>query len=1051
MLMGFSVPEVSSRDELVAYLRANLIGPCGGDAEQLRELPYRRYLMGTLYPQEAAYGVPTIDDHEDATGGSTRDEVADDPLVLANEWLPSSLGVSVFLDGVPEVNVCATVATYSTVGRSQWQRDPDVVFETRMTPPSLPARSRSETNLEFAGGRAAIRATWRPFGDGWLATFTVVNTRTQSDGDGAQIDPEDCLYQVRIKLSSPADTLAEYPRADASLHDPEEDELAMLYRRDKVFAIGHGCAADWCTGANGLEVFSSLMPEYDLQGLTFELEGDDSVLDLHFLADQAIETADLQASLRAFVDRYDEWIRTLRNSNEDLAPWMEEAASRNLARLRMTADRMRSGIDALDDPSIRQSFALTHQAMLMQMCHSSEALGGTRRSVADAIKPTADYGAQARRWRPFQLAFLLLVLPGLADDEHEDREIVDLLWFSTGGGKTESYLAAAAFSMIHRRLTLGSRGGGTAVITRYTLRLLTTQQFQRAATLICALDVIRREESAPPSLNQGPFSIGLWLGDEVTPNRWSKALDLVQGMLEDPEPRNPFQLETCPWCGTEIIPTVGSEDSQDFGVRATSTSFEFFCPNQQCEFHEELPVVVVDEELFKRPPTFLLGTVDKFARLAWEEGAGNLFGSGTTAPPSLIIQDELHLLSGPLGTLTGLYERAIDNLIRLRGGAPKIIAATATIRRADEQVRRLFAREVAIFPPAGLSADNSYFSRTDKESLGRRYVGVMAQSHTATTTTVQVASSLLLAPGELALPEPESDAYWTLVAYHNTLRELGRSVTNFRDDVPEMMRARAKDSATARVLDAESVVELTGNVSGHQLPKILERLGLSSDDPEGVGVLATTNMLSVGVDIPRLGLMLVHGQPKTAAEYIQATSRVGRSDVPGLVVAMLSATKPRDRSHYEGFRGFHQSLYRHVEPTSVTPFALPARERALHAVLVILVRHAAGLSSNDAATGFDPELPAIRRVTEALKDSILRSDPDDGPAACADVERLVQDWADRAKTESNARRRLFYNSGSKTHASLLKNFGATGEGWETPQSMRNVDRQCLVWIPGARP
>ena len=176
MWMGFSVPEVSSRDELVAYLRSNLIGPYGGEAEQIRELPYRRYLMGTLYPREAAYSVPTIDDNEDATGGSTRDEVADDPLVLANEWLPSSLGVSIFLDGVPEVNVCATVATYSTVGRSLWQRNPDVVFETSMTPPSLPERSFRDKS-EFASGLAAIRTG--ALGDGWLATFTVVNPKVQ--------------------------------------------------------------------------------------------------------------------------------------------------------------------------------------------------------------------------------------------------------------------------------------------------------------------------------------------------------------------------------------------------------------------------------------------------------------------------------------------------------------------------------------------------------------------------------------------------------------------------------------------------------------------------------------------------------------------------------------------------------------------------------------------------------------------------------------------------------------------------------------------------------
>ena len=328
------------------------------------------------------------------------------------------------------------------------------------------------------------------------------------------------------------------------------------------------------------------------------------MLGLHFLADQAVATPDLQASLRAFVDRYDEWIHTLRNSHEDLAPWMEEAAIRNLARLKMTAGRMRAGIDALSDPTVRQSFALTHRAMLMQMCHSSEALGGTRRSIADAIKPTADYGAQPRRWRPFQLAFLLLVLPGLADDEHEDREVVDLLWFSTGGGKTESYLAAAAFSMIHRRLTLGSRGGGTAVITRYTLRLLTTQQFQRAATLICALDVIARLPLHQP----GPFSIGLWSGR-------SDPEPVVEGLVR-PEfwriQTRPFN-ETCPWCGWKS--SCRWLRGQPGLRRSNFVQLEFRCGTNNANSTKSYPSLLMR---LKRPPTFLLGTVDKFARLAWE-------------------------------------------------------------------------------------------------------------------------------------------------------------------------------------------------------------------------------------------------------------------------------------------------------------------------------------------------------------------------------------------------------------------------------------------------
>ncbi len=701
----------------------------------------------------------------------------------------------------------------------------------------------------------------------------------------------------------------------------------------------------------------------------------------------------------------------------------------------------------LEDDEVLWCFRVANEAMRMQMRHSKDDLAGRGRERDEAPSTHVGYEELGYRWRPFQLAFILLVLESICDDDADDREKVDLLWFPTGGGKTEAYLAIAAIVLLLRRRRHGGAGVGTTVITRYTLQLLTTQQFQRAATLICALDAIR--DANRDRLGREPFTIGLWVGDELTPNRWAKALEKQDEILEMPEPTNVFQLESCPWCGTNIVPAVQSEDRRAYGFTATIASFDFYCPNDNCAFTGRLPVAVVDDELFARPPSFLLATVDKFARLAWEENAGSFFGSATRLPPSLIIQDELHLLSGPLGTMVGLYERAVESLIARNGTRPKVIASTATIRRAPDQIRALYARPLDLFPPAGLEADHSYFARIAEDEPGRRYVGLMSQSHTTATTNVQAAAALLLAPVELNLVDPERDAYWTLVSYHNNLKELGRTITQFRDDVPRMIEARARDQANARSLGDEDVIELTSNLRGGELPRLLGRLNSPGESAKGVSVLATTNMLSVGVDVPRLGLMVVNGQPKTTSEYIQATSRVGRGDVPGLVLTMFASTKPRDRSHYETFVAYHQSLYRWVEPTSVTPFALPARERALHAVFVILVRHSIpGMSANAVAGAFEPTAKEVQTIVDDLNAMIAAADPDEAEASKRHLEVIVASWAERAEESRATGKPLYYYSSSKQTSSLLRNFGQVTDGWETPQSMRNVDRQCNVDVLG---
>ncbi len=1044
-----------TRSQVVDFLHAHAVGPLNGVNETLHESPHKRYLMGTLYPANASSGELLTEEVDDTTGGSVGEELADDPVTLANSWMPSSIGISFFIVGMPALTCSVWGARYegTRVKRKEvFQREPiaerskpEVVTLSR---PKERPKEHQRSHADVLGGRARLEALWRPVGDGHLVTVTLRNVQNQADP--AVVDPALCLHQVGLECTPVDGMIREYPSVDFLSRDPEEAELRLLHRNARVFGIGHGCAADWAPSEDkrtAISVRSELMPSFTVPDVVTG-GSDDDILRLAKLADTSLTTAQLNAELSAFADRYGKWIKGLKEAHPDIPPSLHAARDALLDRLAGTLERIRRGIKVLaSDPVVLHAFRLANQAMLMQMRHGKDDLAGKRRQRDQVRIPVIDYASLDYKWRPFQLAFQLLALPSVVDPMDRDRELVDLLWFPTGGGKTEAYLALAALYIFHRRLKNGDTGGGTAVLTRYTLRLLTAQQFQRAAALICACDILRRQHSTV--MGQSPISIGLWVGDEVVPNRYEKAAQLFTELFSEEFPSNPFQLEQCPWCGTSIIPERHNDDPASYGIRAENASFEFYCPTAKCPFHAKLPVAVVDDALYDNPPTFLLATVDKFARLAWEERGGAFFGGSDRLPPGLIIQDEMHLLSGPLGTTIGVYEGAVEALMGYHGTRPKIIASTATIRNATDQVMGLFGRKVQLFPPAGLTASDSYFAKTDEKKPGRRYIGLMSQSHTPHTTIVHTAATLLQAPVELGFSGQALDAYWTLVAYHNSIRELGRTVTLAHDDVPARAKVIAKDESKTRELEDHTVVELTSNIGGRDLPKILERLKQTHEKDDAVSLLATTNMLSVGVDIPRLGLMLMNGQPKTTAEYIQATSRVGRGGSAGLVITLYVSTKPRDRSHYEGFVPYHSALYRHVEPTSVTPFSLPSRERALHAALAILVRHGVGLSANNDASRFRLDDPQVERAIQLLEERARTIDPDEAKSTSEHLRALAAQWAELAKETAESNRLLYYQA-SKPHTGLLRNFGAQGSGWATLHSMRNVDRQCRVLVIGEK-
>ncbi|MGW3229172.1 helicase-related protein [Kitasatospora sp. NPDC001095] len=1033
------------RDELVDYIRRQLVGPAHGPEEIIDTPPDRQYLMGTLYAQDADLQQRLTVSAEELDGPGTESPANDtnpsaDPVPESNSWLPSSLGFSFYTDA-STIEVRCSGARYTTQqgehGR-QWKRTPLEEEKHAIGP--------DREQVTVLDGRAEIRVRRRGFGPGHLITIALVNTARAGQTLGRAAQWDRMLFQVGLSARPVDGSVLQYPSVRLASRDPEEQELRLQYRHVRTHAVGHGCAVEEESDGGGriTVLRAAVMPEAEVPATRAAGLVDAPVLNLLHLADTELPVGELRPELDRFTADYRSWYEE--QCRTDVPAWGREAAERILERIGSAVRRMEAGVRTLCDPSrpeLLQAFRTANRAMALQMRHIRADQAGERRGRHEPVLPNPEPDADSR-WRPFQLAFFLLALEGTADASHPDREVVDLIWFPTGGGKTEAYLLLASFVMLLRRGA--PDGGGTAVLSRYTLSLLTTQQFQRAATTLCALEVLRRAD--PGTHGSEPFSIGLWVGESTSPNSYQAARELFDDVRAAARPEDVFILDRCPWCGTRILPAHKSPDIGDYGVRATADSFAFFCPREECAFHDELPVAVVDQQLYDHPPTFVLGTVDKFARLAWEPRAGRLFGAGTEKlPPSLVIQDELHLLTGPLGTTVGLYEAAVLGLCTTGDGTgPKVVASTATIRRSGPQVRALYGGDVQLFPPAGLDARHSYFAEPDTSRPGRRYIGVMAQGHTSGRAAVATSAAIL--QGAWELPEEHRDDYWTLVAYHHSLRELGRTVTAAADDIPAQLAGLDNGRGTRGLTDRQ-VQELTSNLPRAEQPVLLDRLERPWDDPLAVSFLPCTNMLSVGVDVKRLALMLMQGQPKTTAEYIQATSRVGRHTVPGLVVAFFNATRPRDRSHYETFGTYHRSLYRHVEPTSVTPWSVPSRRRALHAALVILVRHRLGLSEENQAGRLPDVLPAAEALAGELVARATASDPRAADGIRAELAQLLTDWERAAHEAAAGGKELHYRSQGKGQSNLLKGFEQYGGLWETPNSMRNVDRECQVTVKGS--
>ncbi|RXJ72039.1 hypothetical protein CS022_18165 [Veronia nyctiphanis] len=1025
-------PYLKDRDLLISYVRDQLVGPAGGVEEKLEDAPHKRYLMGTLFPAAAR-----VDD-------SDRDSES-----LNNDFKPSSMAISFAADADLVCKLEIEAGQYKKGQDFVWQRS--VLSEVR----DISLNRGSVQDEKIFDGKARLDVSVRSYGGGKVVTVAISNI----ENSGERLDPSKCLYQSGIKISVVSGAIREYPSSDRFKLDDEQKQLAMTYRKRVPWAVGHGVSVDWRLGSDKSPVVlkTESMPCHSVKGFSTDLDYkkyhdlDEDILSIAAIADtESLSTDNLLDGYKKLINAYRSWIDEL--DEEVLDSRYSDAKKSVIAKLRMAAERMDDGIRKLKQSETAMlAFRLANKAMLMQMIHSGSKFAGTVRQKNWGYTAPDYLSEEVKRtfkWRPFQLAFQLLVLESIIPDEQGNypptHDEVDLLWFPTGGGKTEAYLAVAAWEMLFRRLKYGSEGEGTAVIKRYTLRLLTSQQFQRAGSLICALESMR---TSIPELGESEFSLGLWAGEGSTPNDFKKAHTKFNTQREAPKPENSFQLQSCPWCGTSIFPEGYSDESDDYGIRCDDSHFEFFCPSQDCEFHDSLPIQVVDEGLYKKTPSMLIGTVDKFARLTWKAEASIFFGDSRYLPPSLIIQDELHLISGPLGTIAGIYEAGFDTAMERLGRRPKVIAATATIRSAAQQSNRLFGRSVNIFPPSGTDEADSFFSKEDSDSPGRLYVGVMPSGHTGQTALVQAAAALLQAPEEKGFADTLLDSYWTLPIYHNSRRELSKTMTLSRDDIPERIKVI---SDTPRQVD--TVEELSANVEGARIPEVLKNLekGL----PDAVDILPCTNMISVGVDIERLGNMIINGQPKATAEYIQASSRVGRkqSRPPGIVLTLYSPSKPRDRSHYESFKNYHQALYRYVEPTSVTPWALPAMERAMHAALIAAVRVSGYLRDNQSAKNFDRNNSEFKEIYKSLVERISRAmegvTEKEKKTAFDYLDSLVEEWSNRVSEDELTHYEA--NKSGKQFKPLIQAFESQlkDRAWPTLNSMRNVDTETNLFVRG---
>lgn len=1217
---------LAMRDLIEEMAIKEMLGPVGGEEEEVDERIRDRYLIGILAPRqredestlEGADGNATASDASKSwavvqeEGEGYDEDDADEPGDLppgdelsiegigngsasgddgptersapqSKAIFPSSIGMSfcVSLDAT-ELSVTPHFGWYDRVAseflttktdrpKRVWKRVPSggkpiavPLVEGKFDPVSV--------DEEFP--MAMIQGVVRRRNNHWSVTLFLLNGGIDPPAKTPSRE-RTWMFQCEMEVASPDGSpifCKRLSKIDLLGTDDafrrENESLAMLYRRHVEFVVGHGVGVhadvvdeeentpqDESDSSHvgslrqqAYRLSTRVVPTYEIPKTTppsvadavenpafAKLDG--LILDMKTLYEAPQH--ELPSMMQPLLDAYDDWIVGETAKMDDPAEGLDDfrdVALESLANCRRTLQRIRDGIELVaSDAQVYDAFCFMNHAMWLQRTRSifsEDVRRGKDIDYNDVDIPIN------RSWYPFQLAFILLNLPGVAKLDHPDRgesddAVADLLWFPTGGGKTEAYLGLTAFTIGIRRLqgVVAGRSGedGVAVLMRYTLRLLTLQQFQRATALLCACEIIRREADAKGDLRWGktPFRVGLWVGSNSTPNRTSHSEEALKLAVGSGVGRRqgavggsgtPHQLTNCPWCGSKIdfttrhyhVETEKKGRGRTFVYCGDKFGQCVFSRRQSQKYNDEgIPILVVDEEIYRKLPSLLIATVDKFAQMPWKGETQMLFGqvdglcerhgfrspevedasrhpptkdkkfpaaktvpTNLLRPPDLIIQDELHLISGPLGTLVGLYETAIDKLCswRIDGKTvrPKLIASTATIRQAKEQVHALFLRDTNVFPPSGLDVRDNFFSiqrPSTEKTPGRKYIGICAPGRRLKLALIRAYVAILASAQVLYEDHGEdADPWMTLVGYFNSLRELGGMRRLVDDDVRTRLGKMADRGLRKRIIySPDSVKELTSRLGSAAIPETLDLLENIFDPiqeqkrkeagktgkrfkdlkPRPLDVLLATNMISVGVDVPRLGLMVCSGQPKTTSEYIQATSRIGRRH-PGLVITVYNWARPRDLSHYETFEQYHATFYQHVEALSVTPFSEGATQRGLSALLVSLLRlRDFEFNKNETAMRMasESENVLVQETIDWIVDRArVIADDQTAKRVEADLREKVSFWRNRAARLSGGSRLGYEGKKDSETIGLLQKPGI--EAWDEftcLNSLRDVE------------
>jgi len=1126
------------RDIIVDAIKKDAVGPYQKDEIFPGSMrPQSKYFSGVLYPIQTPMKDEDIE-NPTAPTSSNEDVVDSDKIPINVGTKPSSLGLTCHVP-LNQKSILVKISygryfgvvkkdeilgkddkknTESTKTTTKQEQKDDVKDDDTSggTKYDFWERKNYEESKEIflegeEPGRIRIDQDFylryffkRHVNDGYL-TLSVFLTNEKKIEIGKFIEDINCIFQPEIKLVSSDGSkifmnISRITENKIQNVDLDEKINLFLFRKKKHFAQGHNCSVKWNLNESEEStdwIQTTYVPEFTIPQIkpvepTPEIK---KSLNMRFLSEIKIYSQ-YATILQPIFDGYKEWIDNLEKTRET---WIQTKGAPNEAKemrfvtmrddvpknqIQMCKDalaRIQGGISLVSkDPDIGEAFRFANEVMLEHISHSEWAKKNREKlKRGEAINQNSPN--ENPEWRLFQLAFLLLNIESISDPTSKYRDVADLLWFPTGGGKTEAYYGIIAFTTGLRRLKNKDAKNleeqldryGITVIMRYTYRLLTLQQFQRASTLMCACEYVRlKNDENRKKFGDQPFLVGLWVGHDTTPNSFEEAKEKIdkirlleksgKGILENAT--NPVQLLNCPWCGRKLTAEnyLYEYDYNDpaklqprrIKVKCHKNCF-FGIPNDE---ERVIPIVLIDDDIRNLRPALLLSTVDKFAQISWNWRYSTLFGNVSQycqehgyrpgnvsnqnkqgdrcsherspihftngqkvplkvveihrklAPPELIIQDELHLIAGPLGTLTGLYETAVDimctreikdkttgEIIKTK---PKIIASTATTKRSDVQMKNLFnSTQTRVFPPQGFDFGESYFAQVipvSENSPGKLHLGICATSIGGYAVDSRISACILRKIrhirenknnynfyGEiLSFTDDEIDPYYTLVGYYNTIKNLGAAVRMYEDTIPDYMDIIRK--TTEEMFDTVNVApkeerrnlekdELTGRISPSQIPIILDKIETKLGEGEILDALLCTNMLSVGVDVSRLGIMVINGQPKSTSEYIQASGRIGRSESkrkPGLVITNYTYIKPRDLSHFENFIQFHSTYHKSVEAGTLTPFSSRARDRGLFGVFVALVRLNNSLLSEDPKK-FDRADTRVTTICQEIKTKIL--------------------------------------------------------------------------------